>query len=611
MEAIYVDACMKCPADVSDFRDLDYVRSRVEAEGVSFLTITLPEFCADFERSLTQGFVDPKQFRNFRKCRAIPSFLKGMLGRIFDRDTGRIFPYVETADFSSTVCPLISGIRQFCLAFKKIKMDCTPERTRRSLLNFKEIEASFQRFQVPADDFTFYSVVSSMLWDNLVGSIDLTRISPKHGPGATSERVNGNQKHVWKYWHERLETSFPFFGNAVPLGAALEPEFQNVQFLEEHQELPVRVTPVPKTLKGPRIIAIEPSCMQYAQQGIRGVLYDTIESHWMTRGHVNFRDQTINQSLAMTASETGEFATIDLSDASDRVPKDLAYIMLSNNEDLLHLVDACRSRTALMPDGTTIGPLEKFASMGSALCFPIEAMYFYTICVMACLKGANLPATVSNCYTVSRRIYVYGDDIIVPTTYAGIVLDYLQRFNCKANTSKTLVTGKFRESCGVDCYNGMDVTPIYIRSQVPKNKQQASELISWVQTANHHYKRGNWRTASLMFSICERIIGKLPYVAENSSLLGRFSYLGYQSVGRWNGTLHRFEMKGWCPAPVYCTDELDGYAAMSKSMSLENRDSSIFDYDYNTGKTRVGHDHLKRTARHGDVTLKRRWVTLS
>jgi len=54
-EAIYMDACARCIADVCDLRDLEAVRSRIKDEGISFLTITLPDFCKDFERSVEVG----------------------------------------------------------------------------------------------------------------------------------------------------------------------------------------------------------------------------------------------------------------------------------------------------------------------------------------------------------------------------------------------------------------------------------------------------------------------------------------------------------------------------------------------------------------------------
>jgi hypothetical protein len=271
--------------------------------------------------------------------------------------------------------------------------------------------------------------------------------------------------------------------------------------------------------------------------------------------------------------------------------------MFDHDPVLQGAILACRSTRAKMPNGEIISPLRKFASMGSALCFPVEAMYFYTICVVALLKENGLPVSLDNIYHVSRDVYVYGDDILVPTKHATVVLDYLQRYNCKVNNAKTFYSGKFRESCGVDAYNGRVVTPLYLRRCLPVNKQQAAELISCISVANAFYKKGYWRTCSHLFKRCEKILGPLPYVSETSPVLGRFSYLGYQTIHRWNDKLQTSEVEGWVPRPKYRTDVLDGYGALEKSFQrLEDLNNLPVSRD-----TR----HLEHSALHHAVALKR------
>jgi hypothetical protein len=618
MQAVYKDACVKCTAEVSDLRDMMTIMSRVENEGLSFLTITLPRFCKDFERSLAAGGIDSTYFREFRKCGAIPAFLQGMLSRIFNRETGRISNEDEIDP------TLVESVRQVCLLFKKVEMPCTPERDEAAIENFIRVEQSFCDFRPRISDICVFANVANVLWSNALGDLRLDSLVPRHGPGATAERISGNQKYVWREWHERLEPYFPFLPLGYTLGSYGSSEFETVTFVPEHSESPVRVTLVPKTLNGPRIIAIEPVCMQYAQQAVLSELVARIERHWLSRGHVNFSDQKINQDLALIASKDGRMATIDLKDASDRVPRDLALSMFDCNPELREAINACRSTRALLPDGRVIGPLSKFASMGSALCFPVEAMYFYTICVMALLDKCNLPISLENIYNVSREIYVYGDDIIVPVDAVDAVLDYLQRFNCEVNSAKSFWTGRFRESCGTDAYNGYEVTPVYLRSIRPENRQQASELISWVATANLFYMKGYWRTASLMFSTCERILGDLPYVSPESAGLGRISVMGYRSADRWCDRYQRLEVRAWVAQPVYRCDRIDGYPALHKSLlllergelspealrlregDLENR--LMFDQMAPLNEPLRDVHQLERTVRLGAVTLKRRGV---
>jgi len=624
MHAVYSDACIKCSAEVSDLRDVQTITSRVKEEGFSFLTITLPNFCRDFERSLAVGFIDPSSFPGFPRVRkagkrgAIPAFLQGMLGQIFNRETGRL------NDEKSDTPTVVEAVRQICLLYKKVELPCTPEREFKAIASFIDVEQANKVFSAPTDDLRRdFEDISSCLWTNMLASICLHELVPRHGPGATAERITGNGKYIWREWYERLEPYFPFFDNAYSLSAYTDDSkaFKSVTFCTEDQEQPVRVTLVPKTLKAPRIIAIEPVCMQYAQQAVQSVLYEKIETYWLTSGHVNFRDQTANQKLALMSSKTGRYATIDLSDASDRVPWSLVQVMLQSAPDFLGAVEACRSTGALLPDGRVLRPLYKFASMGSALCFPIESMYFYTICIAALLKNRKLPVSPTNIFNVSRDVFVYGDDLIVPVEDADAVLSSLQYYNCKVNVHKSFWTGKFRESCGVDAYDGQDVTPTYIRKDVPKNRLQATEIISWVATANLFYKRGYWRTATLMFCTIESIVGPLPYVSEKSSALGRISFLGFRSVERWNTELFSWETKGLVPSPVYSCDYVDGYPALQKCLLLlEHRSPSVFEpvSAFELGQLRgllnppeTDLKHLEQSVRRGAVTLKRRWVPAS
>lgn len=618
VQAVYTDACAKCLADVFDLRDLLTIRSRVEQEGFSFLTITLPKFCADFERSLADGFIGPTAFREFGKTGAIPALLQGMLDQLFDRKTGRILDNEENNDETT----IVDSVRQVCLTFKKIEVECSPARVQRSLSNFVAVERSFEMFSASKELVDEYSSICSVLWDNMLGNLCFDMLVPRHGPGATADALSGNGKFRWRTWHDRIEPYFPLIGNAYSIGVIGSEELDLVTITMPEDELPVKVVCVPKTLKGPRIIAIEPCCVQYAQQAIRAYLYDTLESSRLAAGHVNFRDQSVNQKLALVSSYTGQFATIDLSDASDRVPLSLALEMFRSNPDLQGAIDACRTRYAKLPDGSTIGPLHKFASMGSALCFPIESMYFYTICVAALLKAQNLPVTHANAFVVSRGVHVYGDDLVVPSAYASTVLDYLQKYYCKVNSSKTFVTGRFRESCGVDAYKGEQVTPVYLRKLRPKNRQQASEIISWTASGNAFYRKGYWRTAQLIFKRLEQVVGPMPYVSEESSGLGRFSYLGYRSVERWNKKLHRFEVKALVPYPVYRTDVLEGYGALTKCLSRLDRryddptpmdvfpveEFDVFGRSASFDILDVDPLHLERSALRGEVTLHRRWV---
>lgn len=613
-ENVFRDVYAKCVATTPDYRDLKTIRARVKQEGLSFLTITLPKYAEDFQRSLALGRIDRNGFLSFKKSGQIPAFLQGIVGLLFDQETGDLR---EPPDDGSVHFPtLVEGVRQLCLTFKKLEMSCTPARVSKTIKEFVQVEHDLSSFEVHDDAMREFDRVCSLLWDGAFSDFDREKLIPSHGPGATAERISGNQKYVWMKWHDRLEPYFHLLGDGYSISAFEASEFDLVSVVPPDQEQPVRVSPVPKTMKGPRIIAIEPCCMQYAQQAIRAYLYDKLEKYDLTRGHVNFTDQSVNRGHALSGSKTGRNMTLDLSEASDRVSLSLASRLFASNPELLDSVMAARSTHAELPDGTVIGPLYKFASMGSALCFPVESMVFYTLCIVILLREHKLPVTRRNIKFVSRAVYVYGDDIVVPAYHATAMCDGLQEYNCKVNMSKTFWNGYFRESCGMDAYRGEEVTPTYVRSIFPSHRRQAREILSLVSTAHLFYKKGYWRTASYIYDAMEALLGPLPYVGEKSPGLGRISYLGYRSVERWNEKLQRFEVKCWVPSPVYRTDKIGGYAALQKSLiNLEKyHNSSVDEVDWQTNLKAVwsgrvvNADHLEQSARYGTVTLKRRWV---
>jgi len=613
---IYQDACTECAVN-PDPRDIETICQRTEDEGLSFLTITLPTFSRDFERSLADRRIDSKSFLAFRKFRAIPAFLQGMLNLIFDGRTGEMYDSPRIPPDS--VYSVVAAVRQVCRCFNKLQARCSPEREQAALRGFSEIEQSLAEFKIQEDDIRDFNRVCRLIWDPLFSGFNPNELIPKHGPGVTSEGIRGNSKYLWKLWHDRLEEYFPFLGFSLPLGAANEEDFEKVSFVPPEAENPSRIISVPKTLKGPRIIAAEPLPAQYAQGSLQTYLYDAIERYWLTRRRINFRDQSINQRLALIGSRTGKWSTLDLSDASDRVYNTLAMSMFDGCPFLRDSIQACRTTRAKLPNGSLVGPLVKFASMGSALCFPVEAMYFFTICTVAMLRKRNLPFDIKSVHRVGRDIFVYGDDLVVPTDEAAAVCDSLLKYNSKVNLAKSFWTGMFRESCGLDAYGGRMVTPTYVRHFLPAHRRHHTEIISILAAANAFYLRGYWNTARSLFERIEKLLGSLPVVSRDSPALGRISLLPGVSVSRWNPDLMRFEVKAWVVEPIYRTDRLDGYGALAKSLlSLERLNSS----DVSTTKPMWKMDleerlqeaisrdplHLERVARHGVATLKRRAV---
>lgn len=549
--------------------DMQTISRRVENEGLSFLTITLPKFCADFELALKEGVVNEGSFRSYRKIRRssrIPCFLRGIVLTIFS----------EGGKLRNEVSPAAIGlVRQCTKAFKKINLDCTQSRVDAALSGFVETERVFES-PIAQADIDKYSAVAGALWDPVFYGLDLSDLLPKHGPGSTSDGKKCNQKYVWDNWFERLEPYFPIsgFGYSNPgiyddlVRGSHGDVCSSLKLLAEADELPVKITTVPKTLEKPRIIGLEPTCLQYCQQALKAFLVEIIEDTPPFAGHINFSDQTINACMALYSSKTGKYATIDLSAASDRVPNALSMRMFAANQDLLGALQACRSRKAKLPTGEVI-TLKKFSSMGSATCFPVEAMYFYTLCIVGLLDYMNLPPYPHNIRSISKDIFVYGDDIIVPTDAAPHIIATLQKYYCKVGNQKSYWTGKFRESCGLDAYDGVEVTPTYIRRIPPDDKKSTESLISWVETANFFKEKGYESTFRFMKRVVTDRLGPLPNVTATCEGLGWV--VDQEPIPkRWSSSLQKGLVHTFVRTTPSFHDKIDGYPALTKCLlSLE------------------------------------------
>lgn len=574
--------------------DIKYVQGRIKHEGISFFTITLASFGKEFRTFLDQGLLSDAAFPGFKRDRrGLPLFLGGFLQRVFDPCTGVL---LDDPDIEA-----IYAVHQLTLMFSKIELPCSDARISSAMSSFVECESEVAKWNSDVDnsDLLDFHRMSSLLYASLFSSIDRMvydrELVPKHGPGATADKFYGNSKFTCRTWTERLEEYFPAGEYLFPSPSHYFNEYETVSWLEPGAEIPVNVISVPKTLKTPRIIAIEPTAMQYAQQAVLEPLVDGIENCYLD-SFIGFRDQAPNQRLAMEGSlSSGNLATLDLSDASDRVSIRLVESMFQDHPHLLGAVLACRSTRANVP-GHGIISLSKFASMGSALTFPIEALVFLTCVFLGIeqeLKTQFRSSTDVNQYVDQVRIY--GDDIIVPVEYVDSVIAQLERFNAKVGLPKSFWTGRFRESCGKEYFDGHDITSIKIRHMPPCDRTDATGCMSWVATRNLFYTNGLWAGARYMDSYIRRVLPYFPNVESTSPALGRICSLGY-STERMCDSLHRPLVKAFVVKSRVPINSLDGPGALLKFFlkrgSLPSADRK----------------HLERSGRPRVVDIKPRWT---
>jgi len=608
------------------------------------MALTLADLGKAIQKWLDQGFVVPSDAPSFKRGSGrrsgLPAFLSGFLERVFDPSSGTLLvvPDVEA----------IYAVRQLTLMFSKIALPetglavgthqvVTPERERRAMSDFIQCEQEVRFFDSILDpaykaDFERMSkVLFGDLFDWIETNLSFNGVIPKHGPGAVAERISSNGKYTHRDWPTRLQSFFKAETYLAPSGSYIPPDSSlihinaglhpgrkpflkapGIHFLEPGSETPVRVVSVPKSLKAPRIIGIEPSAMQFAQQGLYRLFRDGIQRFDPLNSMIGLTDQDPNRSMAREGSLSGDLATLDLSEASDRVSNQHVLALFASHPMLQGAVQACRSRKADVP-GHGVIRFAKFSTMGSALCFPIEAMVFLTVIFLGIER--ELSAPLSDLSAVSRfrqQVRVFGDDLIVPRDYVLSVVDELSVFGHKVNVSKSFWTGRFRESCGREYYDGNDVSIVKVRRILPTQRQDASGVIAASDLRNLLYWGGLWQTARYLDTYLGNLLGDYPNVAPSSPVLGRESSLGYQ-FQRIDPNTHSPLVRGYYVSAKSPSDPLDGVGALHKCLLrfalpdyqllqpvLDERDTHIDDAN-------VDDKHLERSGRPEHVSIKLGW----
>lgn len=528
-------------------RDDQTLTRRFANEGFRFLSVTLPKLASEILSSLTgnRNFTPSCAFKA-KKGAAYPRFLGSAFERVYLPD-GSLRP-------PGDICvKTVKWLLTFCYWVYKAEIPFDEAQIEAFADNFRSTEDGIGKLDNTsmASDPLFDQRITLMR--NLLGDIfqdysrDHKSFRPGFGPGISAD-VARERRYNWKY-RDLVQSGLPqHFGLsmfitygeytgaytkwlrlllrmcassfALALSSVLPPvDYAKVLF-------------VPKDSRGPRVIACEPSYNMWVQQGVRRYMQHAIEGHWVTRGQVNFEDQGVNQDLCYVP----EMATLDLKDASDLVSLDLVSSIFPTN--LLEDILACRTKYAKLPskeDGlrvlsdTSYIELKKFAPMGSALCFPVMSIVnFSAIVAGECLYSGKSIAEIS------KLVFVYGDDIVVPSYMAARAIDSLHSVGLRVNIGKSFVDSRFKESCGEYVLDGQSVRPLrrkhlhsgFVRKR-DKGKfvyEDSGWLVSSVDLANRCWESGYASLAYAISSQVESVTGPLPPRRKDVS-----GYLGWDS----------------------------------------------------------------------------------
>jgi hypothetical protein len=540
---------------------LKQVSKRIRTEGKGFLAKTLPRLGKAFDKALAGDAPLNATKLGFASLpnSELPRFLGEFFSRVL-RPDGALLQH--PCDIS------VKAVRQILYPFYKYELPYTNEQEQQVIQKFKQteedlstrsdffksleadLERSYRHRHISYKTRTVVEIarVAKRLLSDLFATFDPRDIYPKHGPGAVATRQKLWDKYLWRNVSSRITDIYPFDAYfCASLGHVCDSYPAHMSVTQE--DLPARVVLVPKDSRGPRLISCEPVDFQWVQQGLGRAIVELVERHPLTRERVNFTDQSLNQFYALVSSRYGRYATLDLNEASDRVSADLVRLLFP--EHVFTYLWGCRSSSTELPDGSIL-PLLKFAPMGSCLCFPVLALTVWA------LLSAGLPDAHA-----SNDVIVYGDDVIVPTAQAVDAMSILESFGLKVNRDKSCISGLFRESCGTDAFNGINVTPVRFRT-VWSSTPSPDSYCSWIAYANSLYDKKYYCTYDLIVERLLNVYGAIPSKDMHLTCpsLQEVPETKKPKVRRFNKSLQKLEWRVWDLKSPSINKTIDGWSML-------------------------------------------------
>lgn len=326
---------------------------------------------------------------------------------------------------------------------------------------------------------------------------DWSEIVPSHGPGAVYPSFKPWNKSCFRSIYRPIEEKYPFTSYFCGIPSFWDRwVWHGDAQLTSEDTIRARLVSVPKDSRGPRLICVHPKEAIWVQQGQRRVLEDLITRHPLTRGRINFTDQTVNGNLALESSRSRKLVTIDLKEASDRISCSLVRALFGAHA--YEWLSCSRASEVRLLD-TRVITLQKWAPMGNCLTFPVQSLLFYSIvrAGIFCHYGE-----------ICNDVYVFGDDILFPSKYYDGAVWALVMCGLVPNMSKTFRTGFFRESCGVDAYRGVDVTPLRMKQA---DIVSVSNAQSQLDLAKRLRLAGFEACACFIYSMVSKRYGRLAF----------------------------------------------------------------------------------------------------
>lgn len=471
----------------------------------------------------------------------------------------------------------VRWIRQFCHLLAKLEIPHEKHTEEEAFLGLRSRNADLGSFWTADRRSGLRGRLGSArkLIFSLFKHYKTSRCAPSHGPGAVSTGEKGIDKMLFRYLDS---ASFPFYDwfYMSPSHLCDDGLIGSVPKMRNRCVLQSRVVAVPKDFRGPRIICAEPKEAQWLQQGIWSQISELTEAHGVVGECIDFYDQSKSGSMALAASADGRMDTIDLSEASDRIALDLVFLLFHKNGNADRFYRdylACRTRRTRFPDGC-ITKLRMATTMGSALCFPLQSIVFLSLVYQAMVD--RVPSTRMT--SLVGRVRVFGDDIIVQHDDTNYVIDMLHSCGLKVNERKTCIGLHFKESCGIDAYRGINVSPVRLKTYVG-SRVSGDQLLALCATQQRLHLAGYQIGARSLAAFIRSLDNRVPGVPARFSQIAPLSVIcsdKYVDAPRRWVRSKKNDYQCWvyrCLIPVVRTTEIknDSWSALMLTLSKATR----------------------------------------
>lgn len=282
--------------------------------------------------------------------------------------------------------------------------------------------------------------------DRVLGSFSIDDVLDMSGwgPGTTILVKGSDTSGARKFDVDSdfTEDAYALFGDVMIRAYPLWEGIRTPRFLVGN-----KISTVPKNAKTDRTIAVEPGGNSWIQSGVGRL----IRKRLRFSGY-NLDSDLKNQRGAYIGSIDDSLATIDFKAASDTIAIETVRLLLPPK--WFQVLDAARSKLYTL-DGV-VHRSEKFSTMGNGFTFELESLIFLTLGLAVC---ENLGVDDSG-------VSIFGDDLIIPSKCVPELVALCSFLGFTVNEKKSFSSGPFRESCGAYYFDGLDVKPFHLKTDL-------------------------------------------------------------------------------------------------------------------------------------------------